>query len=212
MAENIKFKICGLTRAEDVDAALNIGADFLGFILYPKSKRYISPPVLRELLKRIPSGVAKIGVFVNAPPGEVVNIIDYCGLDIAQLHGEERPADAIAIGKYRVWKAVNFSTYDQIEDMLAYPAAAFVADAGVSGNVEGGSGRTCSWDIAAAASKCLRLILAGGISPANAAEAVRKVRPYALDVNSGVESAPGIKDHTKLMELGEALKNLKDME
>ncbi len=205
---NVKLKICGLTNAADVQAAIDAGADYLGFILYPMSPRFISPAKARELIKKVPRKIKTVGVFVNSPPNQIVELMEFCGFNIAQLHGDESAADALEIGRERVWKAMALNTAKDIEQAAAFPAAAILADS--IGTVHrGGTGKKCDWQQAAEAAKQLKLILAGGINPENVAEAAKAVKPFAVDVCSGVEASKGIKDHQKILELAAKLKSIK---
>jgi phosphoribosylanthranilate isomerase len=205
---NVKLKICGLTNAADVQAAIDAGADYLGFILYPMSPRFISSAKARELIKKVPRKIKTVGVFVNSPPNQIVELMEFCGFNIAQLHGDESAADALEIGRERVWKAMALNTAKDIEQAAAFPAAAILADS--IGTVHrGGTGKKCDWQQAAEAAKQLKLILAGGINPENVAEAAKAVKPFAVDVCSGVEASKGIKDHQKILELAAKLKSIK---
>ena len=205
---SVKLKICGLTNAADVQAAIDAGADFLGFILYPMSPRFVSPAKARELIKKIPRKIRKVGVFVNSPPNQIIELMEFCGFDIAQLHGEESAADALEIGSERVWKAMALNTADDIKHAAAFPAAAILADS-IGPVQRGGTGKKCDWRLAAEAAKQLKLILAGGINPENVVEAVKAVKPFAVDVCSGVEASRGIKDHRKILELAAKLNSIK---
>lgn len=192
----MKIKICGLTNAEDVQAAIEAGASYLGFIFHPKSPRYVTPEQAERLTRGI--DVPKVGVFVDLPSEKVIAIMEQCRLDIAQLHGSESVSDIEKIGPHRVWKAVQLRTPADIDAAARLPAAAILADA-VTGN--GGLGIRCDWELAAAAASRMKLILAGGLNPGNLREAFDKVRPFALDLCSGVELEPGKKDHQKLKEI-----------
>jgi phosphoribosylanthranilate isomerase len=192
----MKIKICGLTNPEDVKAAVEAGASYLGFIFYPKSPRCVTPEQAAALTRGV--NIPKVGVFVDMPPREVIAIMEQCGLDIAQLHGSESAADIEAIGAHRVWKAVRLNSPADIEAAAALPAAAILADA-VTGN--GGLGKCCDWTLAAKAAARMKLILAGGLNPGNLRDAMEQVKPFALDLCSGVESEPGKKDHQKLKEI-----------
>lgn len=189
----VKLKICGLTREEDVRTAISVGADYLGFIFHPGSPRYVVPDRVEKLLRLVPPAVGRVGVFVNLPPETVMMIMERYGLDIAQLHGDESPETASAIGAERVWKAMTLCCPGDVERAAKFPAAAIVADSRTA-DAYGGTGRIADWQLAARAARCVKLILAGGLSPANVADAIRQVVPFAVDVNSGVESAPGVKD------------------
>ncbi len=205
---NVKLKICGLTNAEDVQAAIDAGADFLGFVLYPMSPRFVSPAKAKELIKKVPRRIKTVGVFVDSPPNQIVELMEFCGFNIAQLHGNESAADALEIGKERVWKAMALNTEDDIKQAAAFPALAILADS-IGPELRGGTGKKCDWQQAAKAAKQLKLILAGGINPENVAEAIKTVKPFAVDVCSGIEKSKGIKDHRKILELAAKLKSIK---
>jgi phosphoribosylanthranilate isomerase len=203
----VKLKICGMTRLADIEKAAAIGVYYLGFIFHSKSPRYVTPETAKDLTAQVPAGIKKVGVFVNMSAEEVLNIMEQCGLDIAQLHGDEPEETALKIGRERVWKAVNLQSREDIAYAAAYPAAAILADSRSSSQY-GGTGSKCDWSLAAEAAKQVKLVLAGGLTPENVVEAVQQVNPFALDVNSGIESAPGVKDHNKILELAKALKKL----
>jgi len=202
----IRVKICGITRAEDAQAAVAAGADYLGFIFYEKSPRYIAPEKAAEIIAGLTGEVKKVGVFVNASIPEIFDVMAQCRLDMIQLHGDEPEAFAAQFPRSRVWKAVHMTDSDDIGRWRSYPAAALVLDAR-SGDQRGGTGLQCDWTVAAQAAARYPVMLAGGITPENAAAAVRAVRPFGLDVNSGVETAPGIKDAEKIRTLINNLKN-----
>ncbi len=204
----MKVKICGITRYEDAWAAVDAGADCLGFIFYPGSSRYIMPVRAGDMIARLPVKVDKVGVFVNASIAEMQEISVYCGLDIIQLHGDEPPAVAEALGWERVWKAFHITTVQDIAVAASYPAAAIVVDTATS-TMRGGTGLTCDWQLAAQAAQRFPVMLAGGITPNNIVEAVESVRPLGIDVASGVEQAPGVKDHHKITELFARLEQAK---
>ncbi len=203
----VKLKICGLTNPADVQAAIDAGADFLGFILYPMSPRFVIPVKARELIKRVPRKIKTVGVFVNSPPNQIVELMEFCRFNIAQLHGDESVSDALEIGTERIWKAMALNTPEDIELAAKFPAAAILADA-ISPIQRGGTGNKCNWQQAAEAAKRFKLILAGGINPDNVVKAVKTVKPFAVDVCSGVESSKGIKDHLKILELATKLKSI----
>jgi phosphoribosylanthranilate isomerase len=205
---NVKLKICGLTNAADVQASIDAGADYLGFVLYPMSPRFVSPAKARELIKKTPRKIKTVGVFVNSPPNQIVELMEFCGFNIAQLHGDEPAADALEIGRERVWKAMALNTKEDIEYAAAFPALAILADS-IGSALRGGSGKKCDWRQAAEAAKRFRLILAGGINPENVAEAIKTVKPFAVDVCSGIEKSKRIKDHRKIFELAAKLKSIK---
>lgn len=210
MAE-IQVKICGITNQADAQVAVEAGADLLGFILYPKSPRFITPAQASVVISEIKAWVNDqpgvtlprfVGVFVNEPAEQVAQILESTHLDYAQLHGEESLAVLQKLAP-RAFKALRPSN--------AEAAASDAAQYGPLGTPDGpqllidaydphtygGTGHKADWHTAAALAKCWpRLLLAGGLTPQNVAQAVRTVRPWGVDVASGVEDAPGRKDHT----------------
>lgn len=193
----IDIKICGLTNLPDARAALDAGADFLGFVLYAKSPRGISESELRRIVERLPAGARTVGVFVNERPETVARIYSECGLRAVQLHGDEEP-DEFAGLNLPVWRAVRVRADGIAAPAPArWPAERYVADAYAPG-VYGGTGKTADWRAAAELATGFPVMLAGGLTPENVGEAVRAVRPNGVDVAGGVESGPGKKDHLKL--------------
>ena len=186
-----EVKICGLTRRCDVAAALECGADYLGFVLVSASKRFVPLERLAELTRGVTTA-RKVGVFMDAPLETIRRAVEVGGLDIVQLHGSETAEFASSIDFAEVWKA----TYD-----ADFPAARLVCDA-----PQGGSGRFGNHARAAELAKIRPVMLAGGLTPANVAAVVAAVRPAGVDVASGVESAPGVKDRKKLEALFNELK------
>ena len=194
---NVKVKICGITNAEDAVAAVDAGADALGFMLYPPSPRGVTREVAAQIIRQLPPFVAKVGVFVNPSEEEVRLAITGCGLDTLQFHGEESPEFCRQFG-LKTLKAFRVQGLETLKLLPTYSTMAWLLDSFVAGT-RGGTGNTFNWDIAMQAVKLGgRVILAGGLTPDNAAEAVRKVRPFALDVSSGVESVPGRKEAAKV--------------
>jgi phosphoribosylanthranilate isomerase len=196
-----RVKICGLTRAEDVDAAVEAGADAVGFVFVAGTPRVVSVERARVLRARVPPFVTVVGLFVNADPAEVRDTVSAVRLDVVQLHGEESPEVAGACGQWaRVVKAFRMKGPETLEQFPAYAgvAQAYLVDAFVEG-AHGGTGARFDWDLAIHAKDFgTPVILAGGLKPENAAEAVQRVGAYALDVSSGVESAPGLKDPERI--------------
>lgn len=185
-----RVKICGLTRLEDAQAAIAAGADALGFILWPGSKRNIGVNALRDLLRQLPPLVQTVGVFVNETPANIVAIRLATGLGTMQLHGDEKPEDYAGLAA-PVIKA--FRQPPSTEELAAWRVNGFLADGAAAGSY-GGSGHLASDDVVHSLAATGRLILAGGLTPDTVAERIRAVRPYGVDVASGVETAPGIKD------------------
>lgn len=202
----MRVKVCGITRLEDAQAALKAGADFLGFNFYPSSPRYLAPGRAAEIIAALPVAARTVGVFVNADLATVQSIAALCRLDYIQLHGDEPPEFVQALSP-RAFKALRPRSVAEAEVAAAVyaslgPAEAdaplLLVDAYQAGRY-GGTGEKGDWALAAGlASRYRRLLLAGGLTPENVAEAVRQVRPWGVDVASGVESAPGIKDHDKI--------------
>ncbi|HEY3289551.1 MAG TPA: phosphoribosylanthranilate isomerase [Anaerolineae bacterium] len=200
-----RVKICGLTSFDDALFALESGADMLGFILYPRSPRYIKAEAVQAILNRLGDRRTRltcVGVFVNEPVQSILSILDQTKLDLAQLSGDE-PVDTMKMLDVRAYKAVRqlqqareflavrsqHSTNDSIPDLLLdahHPV------------LYGGSGKQADHSLASIIARDCCLLLAGGLTPDNVADAVRNIRPWGVDVASGVEAAPGVKDHAKI--------------
>lgn len=193
----VAVKICGLTNYDDALYAMQCGADYLGFVLVPETPRYVAPVQIRKIISKLPKSVQTVGVFMNQPADRVMQSLDETGLNIAQLHGEEEPEEIEKIGRARVWKVVTVSTAQVIAGVVQCGAAMLLADSIVKGR-RGGTGVVCDWSLAAELSARRKIMLAGGLNPDNVAEAVRRVKPFGVDVSSGVEKAPGVKDHGKI--------------
>jgi phosphoribosylanthranilate isomerase len=191
-----KVKICGITSMDDARHAAACGADALGFVFFAKSPRNIAPEEARSIIAALPPLVAATGLFVNEKPERIRFIADFCGLDILQLHGDEPPEDCFFPPR-RVIKALRVKDAASLTGHEAYAVSALLLDAWVAESY-GGTGHRCNWDLAAAVAAKRKVLLAGGLSPENVAEAVRTVRPYGVDVSSGVESSPGCKDPQKV--------------
>jgi phosphoribosylanthranilate isomerase len=192
----VKVKVCGMTQWEDAEYAVEQGADAVGFIFYKKSPRSVTMKEAREIILKLPPFVDTVGVFVNESPDRVNKIADYCGLDLVQLHGEESPAFCRKIHR-RVIKAFRVADLQSIKQMEKYSVSGFLLDT-FCDDLHGGTGKTFDWNLALPAKKMGPVILAGGLTPRNVAQAVRQVRPYGVDVCSGVEKTPGIKDPEKV--------------
>jgi phosphoribosylanthranilate isomerase len=201
----VKLKVCGITSIEDARSAIDCGAEYLGFNFYPKSPRYISPKSARTIIKQLPDDTISVGIFVNEKtPEDVIGILRASGTKMAQLHGDEPPDYCASVGAERVIKALRITDAFDARLVLDYPAAAILLDA-FDARLYGGTGRTANWAVAREAAQLTRVFLAGGLSPDNIIDAIRAVEPFAVDVNSGVESAPGRKDANKLRQLREQL-------
>ncbi|MBE6371863.1 MAG: phosphoribosylanthranilate isomerase [Lentisphaerae bacterium] len=189
------IKICGLTNGDDAKFAADAGADLLGFIFAPGSPRKVEPEKVREIVKQLPANVKKVGVFRDAANPEIISIMDLCGLDIVQLHGHETPETAKVLAlEYEVWKAIPFTSSAAFAESLKFQDYTQLADSDKQGN-------DCNWSLAMLTARRRRLFLAGGIAVENAAHAVETVCPAGLDICSGVEKQPGIKDHRKITEI-----------
>ena len=192
----IKVKICGMTQLKDALFAVEQGVDAVGFIFYKKSPRAVTMKTVREIITKLPPLVDTVGVFVNESAERVNKIADYCGLDLVQLHGEESPAFCRKIHR-RVIKAFRVKDLQSIKQLEKFPVSGFLLDT-FSDDLHGGTGKTFDWNLALSAKKMGPVILAGGLTPRNILQAVRQVRPYGVDVCSGVEKSPGIKDLEKV--------------
>lgn len=195
----VRVKICGITNWPDARAACDAGAGALGFNFYEKSPRAIAPADAWRIIRRLPPFVAPVGVFVNWSPRAVLSLAAALRLSAVQLHGDEPPRDAAACARHVfVIKAFRVGPGFRLPQFSRYAAAsAFLLDAAQTGQF-GGTGKATDWGLARRAARARLIILSGGLSPENVAEAVRSVRPYAVDVASGVESRPGKKDPGKL--------------
>ena len=192
----IKVKICGMTQLKDALFAVEQGVDAVGFIFYKKSPRAVTMKTVREIITKLPPLVDTVGVFVNESAERVNKISDYCGLDLVQLHGEESPAFCRKIHR-RVIKAFRVKDLQSIKQLEKFPVSGFLLDT-FSDDLHGGTGKTFDWNLALPAKKMGPVILAGGLTPRNILQAVRQVSPYGVDVCSGVEKSPGIKDLEKV--------------
>lgn len=195
----VRVKICGITRMEDALAVAEAGADAVGFMFFAGSPRCIPLERAAEIARRLPPFVARVGVFVNPKEEEVRRAATEVGLSALQFHGEETPEFCACFEPVPVIKAFRIRDEQSLADLPAYAGAqAWLLDAWVKGQ-RGGTGARFNWDLAMEAKRHgVPILLAGGLSPENATQAVREVRPFGLDVSSGVESAPGVKDAAKI--------------
>ena len=200
---NTRIKICGITNLADAQAAVEAGADALGFIFYEKSPRFVPLKTAAEISKQLPPFVMRVGVFVNAPEDFVLRAIAECNLTMLQFHGDEPPEFCTQFGLMSM-KAFRIRDAETLKLIPNYQTDAYLLDA-FSSTTLGGTGEKFNWDLAVAAQKFGKpIFLAGGLTPENVAEAVKKVQPFGVDVSSGVESAPGKKDHAKVKAFIEA--------
>ncbi len=191
----VKVKICGITNAGDALAAADFGADALGFVFYKGSPRYISPDEAKEIIRKLPSFITTVGVFVDERSDEVEGVMRHASIDVAQLHGHE-PPEACLMSK-RIIKAIRVKELSDLEILKHYHVSAYLLDT-YTPEFFGGTGQIFNMDIAVDAKQFGNIILAGGLKPDNIEKAVRWVRPYAVDVSSGVEKEKGIKDRRKM--------------
>jgi len=195
----VQIKICGVTNVRDAKASVELGAHLIGLNFYPQSPRYIEPKVARQIVEALPTNTVAVGVFVNGNADEIRKTANTAGLRCIQLHGNFSPEMAHELaGEFRVIRV--FSTHPRFrpEDVSLFPDSDVLIDAHHP-DLRGGTGRTCDWPAARATLAFTRfLILSGGLNAQNVARAIATVTPHAVDVCSGVESAPGVKDHRAL--------------
>jgi phosphoribosylanthranilate isomerase len=201
----VKVKICGITNLADAKAAAEAGADVLGFIFYDKSPRFISCDAAAAIIRELPPFVIKAGVFVDAPEDAVLRAVRECGLNLLQFHGEETPDYCLQFGIMSM-KAFRVRDAASLQTLRDYPTDAWLLDAYTPDKL-GGTGEAFNWDLAREAQSWGRpIFLAGGLTPENVAHAIRSARPYAVDVSSGVEAAPGRKDPARIKAFIQAAK------
>jgi|SRR5580698_5503923 phosphoribosylanthranilate isomerase len=192
-----KVKICGITNPADAQAAVAAGADALGFIFYERSPRFVRLTDAAAISRPLAPHIMRVGVFVNAPEEFVLSAIKACGLTLLQFHGDESPQFCAQFGLMSM-KAFRVHGPEILEQIPQYATDAYLLDA-FSSTTLGGTGEKFNWDLAVEAKKFGKpIFLAGGLTPENVAGAISQVRPFGVDVSSGVESAPGIKDHAKI--------------
>ena len=192
-----RVKICGITNSADAQAAVEAGADAIGFIFYEKSPRYVALKTAAEISKALPPFIMRTGVFVDAPDEFILRAISEAGLTLLQFHGDEPPGFCTQFGLMSM-KAFRMHGPETLPELPKYATDAYLLDA-YSSTTIGGTGEKFNWDLAVEAQQFGKpIFLAGGLTPENVAGAIRKVRPFGVDVSSGVESAPGKKDHAKV--------------
>ena len=191
------LKLCGITRIEDMAAAASAGADYTGMVLVPGTPRFVPHGRIAELMAA--ASCKKVFVVRDMPLDELNRLIAEFRPDAVQLHGNETPDYARSLTGTEVWKAINLNEESVLAEAEAFPCSMVVADSG------GGTGRVCRWDLAEKLARKRRILLAGGITPDNVREAIAQVRPAGIDVSSGVESAPGIKDRILIQTLVERI-------
>mgnify|MGYP006081658979 FL=1 len=194
----IKVKICGTTSLKDAFLAVESGADAIGFIFYKMSPRNISQKEAKEIILQLPPFIETVGVFVNETSDKINRIAEQCKLNSIQLHGEESPALCRRV-KRKVIKAFRVKNADSLKSIASYDVSGFLLDSYNDGS-KGGTGQVFDWNLALRVKKQGPVILAGGLNPYNVFTAIHRVKPYGVDVCSGVENSPGIKDHEKIRE------------
>jgi phosphoribosylanthranilate isomerase len=206
-----RIKICGITRKEDALFAASLGVDALGFI-FAKSPRQVTQNMVQEIIEHLPPFVSTVGVFVDEDPNDIRQISRQCRLDWIQLHGNESPQYCNDLG-LKVLKAIRVRDWDSVDTMAPYKphVQGFVLDTYVKGK-KGGTGKTFDWTLAKHARKYGPIIIAGGLTPESVTKAIELATPYGVDVSSGVESAPGVKDHDALKRFVQRLKQHRNKE
>jgi phosphoribosylanthranilate isomerase len=192
----VRVKICGITNREDALYAADCGADALGFVFYAGSPRCVTPETVTAICAELPPFVSRVGLFVNETSARIAALAGQCGLDVVQLHGDEAP-EACAAPPLRVIKALRLRDAESLVGHERYRVSALLLDAWVAESF-GGTGQCCDWTLAEPVARLRPVILAGGLTPENVGVAIRQVRPYAVDVSSGVEMAPGRKNPRKV--------------
>ncbi len=191
-----RIKICGITNLEDAQYAVAAGADALGFVFYERSPRYIHPEKAGQIVSELPPFVTTVGLFVNAASDIIRQTMRVAGLGVVQLHGDESPEDC-HLNQHPVIKAVRVKGADSLAGIDDYQVSALLLDTW-SDQQYGGTGESFDWQLAKKLTGHLPIILAGGLTPDNVAQAIQVVNPYAVDVSSGVEKSPRHKDHNKI--------------
>ncbi|MBU4054692.1 MAG: phosphoribosylanthranilate isomerase [Proteobacteria bacterium] len=201
-----QVKICGITRVEDALAAADAGAKALGFVFYAKSPRNVTPEQARSIIARLPFPLATIGVFVNETLADILEKVNHCGLSGVQLHGNEPPDLVLQLLEHKITviKALFAQNTPGFDQANTYRPSAFLVECG-KGILPGGNAMTWNWADAGRVPRTLPLVLAGGLSPDNVADAVNQSHPDGVDVSSGVEIHPGIKDHDKIKRFMESV-------
>jgi phosphoribosylanthranilate isomerase len=202
----MRVKICGIMNVNDAMAAADYGADAVGFVLYKNSPRYIDLKTVKNIISQLPPFVTTVGVFADSDERSIHPIVEDCALDLIQLQGDE-PADLCRRLGGRVVKAIRIRDKASLNRMIPYKVRAFVLDTYREGQL-GGTGETFDWNLAVEAKKFGKIILAGGLTPENVGPAIEQVRPYGVDVSSGVEERIGKKDHSKLKRFIETAKQI----
>lgn len=201
----VRVKICGITNIDDAFRAADLGADALGFIFYNGSKRFIDPRDAHPIISSLPPFVSTVGVFVNQGPDEIRESVETSGVDTVQLHGDETP-EFCAMLPYKLIKAVRVKDTVNTEEVELYPVLAILFDKHAD-EMYGGTGKSFDWGVLAGINISRKVILSGGLTPENVSQAIEIVKPYGVDVSTGVEDSPGKKNHIKMRKFIEAVKN-----
>jgi phosphoribosylanthranilate isomerase len=204
----VQIKICGVTNVNDARACAELGANMIGFNFYPKSPRYIEPAAVRDIVKQMPNGICAVGVFVDSDAEAIRKTAELANVQCVQLHGDFAPETCSDLaGEFRVIRAFSTDTRFDPKTVAAFRDCDVLIDA-YDANVRGGTGHTCDWNAARATLSFTRfLIVSGGLNAQNVRAATAIVRPHAVDVCSGVESAPGVKNHRALKEFISAVRH-----
>jgi phosphoribosylanthranilate isomerase len=205
----VRLKVCGITRVDDAEIACRLGADAIGFVFWAKSPRAIAPEQARAISRRVPPFVTRVGVFVNASAAEIGAVADRVPLDVVQLHGDEDLVEYAGL-RVRLLKAVTLADHADVERASSLPPDVVPLVDAPDAERRGGTGRFADWDLAAVLAAERRIVLAGGLTADNVAEAVGRVRPWAVDVSSGVEDRPGVKDPRRLAAFVGAISDLRE--
>jgi phosphoribosylanthranilate isomerase len=200
----VRVKICGITNTDDALAAVHFGATALGFV-FATSPRQVTPAQVSRIVGALPPFICKVGVFVDRDLREIEEVMKLCHLDLVQLHGAESPGFCGALAP-RVIKSFAVKDESVLAMLTAYKVAAYLLDTH-DAVLKGGTGRSFDWGIAKQAGRHGPVILSGGLTVANVGQAIEEARPYAVDVSSGVEARPGVKDHAKLKDFIALAKN-----
>jgi phosphoribosylanthranilate isomerase len=206
----VRVKICGITSWTDARRSVDAGADALGFNFYKQSPRYVAPAEARVIARRLPRHVLTVGVFVNSPFAAILKIAREVDLNLLQLHGDESPADVRQLSTYfPIVKAFRVRNGFKVSQLARFQAAdAFLLD-GFDRQLRGGTGKTFDWRVARAARKFGSIVIAGGLTPENIADAIAETEPFAVDICRGVEASPGKKDPVRLKALMNAVDRAK---
>mgnify|MGYP001613068924 FL=1 len=207
VSNGVKVKICGITNLTDALAAQSLGADALGFVFYPKSSRYILPRAAQRIISQLNKKIKKIGVFVNADSDLVKKTAGLCGLDMLQFHGDETPDFCRKFSKHKIIKAFRIKNKDSLKDIEKYPVDYYLFDTFKKDSF-GGTGAHFNWDILKGLKLTKPFFLSGGLNPENIVSAIQAARPDWVDVSSGVEAKPGIKDKRLLWDFIDKARSL----